>query len=125
MKNKLYLLFLFTGLITNSTFSQINIAAIQKDYDNLSYYKLIEELLPEVEKSKEPSKILLLADSYFFNGQMEEASKWYKELSTENLDKETLFRYVQSLKAIENYSLADKMMIKFIELNPNLSLIHI
>ena len=111
MKNKLYLLFLFTGFITNFTFSQINIAAIQKDYDNLSYYKLIEELLPEVEKSKEPSKILLLADSYFFNGQMEEASKWYKELSTENLDKETLFRYVQSLKAIENYSLADKMMI--------------
>ena len=119
MKNKLYLLFLFTGLITNSTFSQISIEAIQKDYDNLSYYKLIEELLPEVEKSKEPSKILLLADSYFFNGQMEEASKWYKELSTENLDKEILFRYIQSLKAIENYSLADKMMIKFIELNPN------
>ena len=119
MKNKLYLLFLFTGLITNSTFSQINIETIQKDYDNLSYYKLIQELLPEVEKSKEPSKILLLADSYFFNGQMEEASRWYKELSTENLNKETLFRYVQSLKAVKNYSLADKIMMTFINLNPN------
>ncbi len=119
MKNRLHLLFLFTGFLTNLSFSQINIETIQKDYDNLSYYKLIQELLPEVEKSNEPSKILLLADSYFFNGQMEEASNWYKELASESFDKETLFRYVQSLKAVKNYSLADKIMITFINLNPN------
>lgn len=119
MKNRLHLLFLFTGFLTNFSFSQINIETIQKDYDNLSYYKLIQELLPEVEKSNEPSKILLLADSYFFNGQMEEASNWYKELASESFDKETLFRYVQSLKAVKNYSLADKIMITFINLNPN------
>lgn len=119
MKNRLHLLFLFTGFLTNLSFSQINAESIQKDYDNLSYYKLIQELLPEVEKSNEPSKILLLADSYFFNGQMEEASNWYKELASESFDKETLFRYVQSLKAVKNYSLADKIMITFINLNPN------
>lgn len=119
MKNRLHLLFLFTGFLTNLSFSQINAESIQKDYDNLSYYKLIQELLPEVEKSNEPSKILLLADSYFFNGQMEEASNWYKELALESFDKETLFRYVQSLKAVKNYSLADKIMITFINLNPN------
>ncbi len=119
MKNRLHLLFLFTGFLTNLSFSQINAESIQKDYDNLSYYKLIQELLPEVEKSNEPSKILLLADSYFFNGKMEEASNWYKELASESFDKETLFRYVQSLKAVKNYSLADKIMITFINLNPN------
>ena len=119
MKNKFYLLFLFIGLIFNISFSQKNIDGIKKDYDNLSYYKLIQDLLPQVEKSKEPTKVLLLADSYFFNGQMEEASRWYKELASENFDKETLFKYIQALKAVENYSLADKMMTRFIELNPN------
>ncbi|MBR9915321.1 MAG: OmpA family protein [Algicola sp.] len=87
-----------------------------KEYDNLAYLKTSEILL-EVANNGYKSVDLLqkLANSFYFNNQMEEAAKWYGELMTmtDDLDPEYYFRYAQSLKSIENYSESDIWMKKF------------
>ncbi|WP_299339352.1 OmpA family protein [uncultured Psychroserpens sp.] len=89
-----------------------------KEYDNLAYLKTSEILL-EVANNGYKSVDLLqkLANSFYFNNQMEEAAKWYGELMAmdETLDPEYYFRYAQALKSIENYSESDKWMKKFAE----------
>ena len=123
MKNRFLINILFSILIVNVSLGQNpKIKNLQKDYDNLSYFKIIDELLPMVIKNNDPSKILIIANSYYFNGQMKESSEWYQKvlsLDSSQLTKEDYFRYVQSLKTIENYSEADKIMRRFIELYPN------
>ena len=52
---------------------------------------------------------------------MEEASKWYGELMTlnvEELDPENHFRYSQALKGIGDYAKADTVLREFIALKP-------
>ncbi|WP_271782123.1 OmpA family protein [Aquimarina algiphila] len=63
-----------------------------------------------------------LADSYYFTGDLEGSVIWYKKLFKEypkDLDAEYLFRYAQSLKSIELYSEADKVMDEFNTLTGN------
>lgn len=89
-----------------------------KEYDNLAYLKTSEILLEVAEKGYKSVDLLQkLANSFYFNNQMEEAAKWYGELMAmnENVDPEYYFRYAQSLKSIENYSESDKWMKKFAE----------
>ncbi len=89
-----------------------------KEYDNLAYLKTSEILL-EVANNGYKSVDLLqkLANSFYFNNQMEEAAKWYGELMTisEDVDPEYYFRYAQALKSIKNYSEADSWMKKFVQ----------
>ena len=120
MKNRLFIISLFTLCLVKVCFGQKNKKA-QKVYDNLSYTKIIEQLSSSAKVGKDDTKTLLLANSYYFNGQMENASRWYNQLLSLNedaLDKEIYFRYSQSLKAIENYSESDRIMKKFIKLYP-------
>ena len=87
-----------------------------KAYDNLSYLKTSEILL-EVAENGYTSEDLLekLANSFYFNNNMEQAAKWFGELmeENENIDPEYYFRYAQALKSIENYTESDKWMKKF------------
>ncbi len=59
-----------------------------------------------------------LGDSYYFNGEYEDASKWYGALFSfsEDIDKEYVYRYAQSLKTIGKYSTADRIMDKLNEM---------
>ena len=122
MKNRLFIISLFTLCLVKVCFGQKNKnKKAQKEYDNLSYTKIIEQLSSSAKVGKDETKTLLLANSYYFNGQMENASRWYNQLLSLNedaLDKEIYFRYSQSLKAIENYSESDRIMKKFIKLYP-------
>ena len=48
----------------------------------------------------------LLADSFYFTGDLQDAVEWYEKLIKEypqGLDPEYLFRYSQSLKSVERY----------------------
>ncbi|MFC5045950.1 OmpA family protein [Aquimarina hainanensis] len=57
-----------------------------------------------------------LGDSYYFNGELEDASKWYERLLSEyeqEVDPEYLFRYAQSLKSVRRYDESDQVMEKF------------
>ncbi|MCB0375184.1 MAG: hypothetical protein KDD04_04635, partial [Sinomicrobium sp.] len=63
-----------------------------------------------------------LGDSYYFNGEPEEALKWYEKLAAEYAEEtnmEYLFRYVQCLKGAERYKEADEMTEKFSAVIPN------
>ncbi|MBW2939065.1 OmpA family protein [Aureisphaera sp. CAU 1614] len=53
-----------------------------------------------------------LGDSYYFNGEYEDAAKWYGALFSfsEDINKEYLYRYAQSLKTIGKYATADRIM---------------
>ena len=88
-----------------------------KEYDNLAYLKTSEILLEVAENGfKSVDLLQKLANSFYFNNQMEEAAKWYGELMTmdvDGIDPEYYFRYAQALKSIENYSESDKWMKKF------------
>ncbi len=89
-----------------------------KEYDNLAYLKTSEILLEVAENGfKSVDLLQKLANSFYFNNQMDEAAKWYGELMAmnEDVDSEYYFRYAQSLKSIENYTESDKWMKKFAE----------
>jgi hypothetical protein len=72
------------------------------------------EIYARSEKNQETLKHL--GDSYYFNTDMKNASKWYADLVnnfSENLDNKYLFRYAQSLKGIKKYEEADIWMNKY------------
>ncbi len=69
-----------------------------------------------------PELFKKLGDSYYFNAQLEDAVIWYEKLTTtytEEIDPEYLFRYSQSLKSVERYDEADKVMEQFNTLTGN------
>lgn len=106
-------------LVISSGYAQKEkIRQASRAYDNLSYLKTSEILL-EVAESGYTSEDLLekLANSFYFNNNMQQAAKWYGELmaKNENIDPEYYFRYAQALKSIENYAESDKWMKKFAE----------
>jgi len=64
---------------------------------------------------KTPEILQKLGDSYYFNGELENAVEWYAELVTKysDFDAEYLFRYAQSLRGLELYKEADKILKKY------------
>jgi len=122
MKKRLIILSIFASLFINISFGQKGIIkSAQKKYDKLSYVKTTEQLLELAQNGTNSVDVLQnLANAYYFNGKMEDASKWYEKLIDLNqeIDTETYFRYAQSLKALKNYTKADKVMLNFSELNP-------
>ncbi len=119
MKTKNILSVLTLSLCITFSYAQRDkVRQANKEFDNLAYVKTSEILLKVAENGYKTVDILQkLGDSFYFNNQMEEASKWYSELMAmnENVDPEYYFRYAQSLKSIENYSESDKWMKKFHE----------
>lgn len=105
-----------TLVVSLSYAQKEKIRQASRAYDNLSYLKTSEILL-EVAENGYTSEDLLekLANSFYFNNNMQQAAKWYGELMAKNanIDPEYYFRYAQALKSIENYSESDKWMKKF------------
>jgi len=57
-----------------------------------------------------------LGDSYYYNGQLDEALKWYDNLYSKyksTISGEYLFKYSQALKSVKNYAKADQIMEEF------------
>lgn len=93
-----------------------------KEYDKFAYVKTTEILQEVVDNGYTTAPILQkLANSYYFNHEMEKAATSYKALFEldENQDTEYHFRYAVALRSIENYDEADRIMKKFHELQPN------
>ncbi|MEM5565561.1 OmpA family protein [Psychroserpens sp. AS72] len=119
MKTHKIIFILALSLVFSSGYAQKGkIRQASKEYDNLAYLKTSEILLEVAEKGYTSVDLLQkLANSFYFNNQMEEAAKWYGELMAmnENIDAEYYFRYAQALKSVENYEESDKWMKKFAE----------
>jgi outer membrane protein OmpA-like peptidoglycan-associated protein len=117
MKTHKIIYILALSLVFSSGYAQKSkIRQATKEYDNLAYLKTSEILLEVAEKGFTSVDLLQkLANSFYFNNQMEKAAKWYGELMTmnEELDPEYFFRYAQALKSVENYTESDKWMKKF------------
>lgn len=94
--------------------SQLNSA--DKKYAKYSYIDAIEIYEKVAEKGHKSADLFMkLGNSYYFNGELDKAAKWYKELFAlnESVEPEYYFRYAQSLKSIEDYENANKYLSLF------------
>lgn len=72
----------------------------------------------EIYETKERSQTVLqnLADSYYYNTNLQKAIKTYRELFItygDSIDIEYHFRYAQALKGVRNYKEADKQLSRY------------
>jgi len=115
----LTLLTIFSLAVTGQ---EKKIKSVQDDYTDFAYIKTSEVLLEVANKGyKSVDLFQKLANSYYFNNDMKNASKWYGELMAlkEVIDPEYYFRYALALKGIKDYEGSDKWMKKFNALKPD------
>ncbi len=111
-----FVVFFFVG----ATFSQERkLKTAQSQYDKYEYINAQETYLKVVKKGYKSADLYKnLGNSYYFNSQFEEASKWYEELVNSypsEVEPEYYFRYAQTLKSVGRYDDADVFMNKFVE----------
>ena len=80
---------------------------------NRTFYSLAIPMYEEAFKEKQNAEIVgNLADAYFYNNNLINAKKYYTILIknfNQNLSEDYFFRYIQTLKATGDYTLADKI----------------
>lgn len=111
------LLICLTLLITFSTnvYSQKSqIKSADKDYENYAYIDAIKTYEKVAEKGyKSADMFKKLGNSYYFNAQLQQASKWYEalfEMNPNDIEAEYYFRYAQSLRSINQNDKANKII---------------
>ena len=111
---------LFSSVLQSQT-KQLEKA--NRSFAQFSYIDAREAYLEVVKKGYVSQDVIeKIADSYYFNAELSEASEWYARLYKEykdSIDSEYLFRYSQTLKSIEDYSKADQIMEEYNKLNGN------
>ncbi|MQP23478.1 OmpA family protein [Flavobacterium sp. LMO8] len=113
---KLYTL-VFVLSITIGAFGQaFKLKKADKKYEKYSYIDAIEVYEKVAEKGYKSVELFeKLGNAYYFNGELDKASKWYDELFALNqeVDSEYYFRYAQALKAKGNYEKSNQYMELF------------
>ena len=115
MKTKLFI-FLFA---LSSTFMVAQKKLADKFFTNYSYVKATELYEEAVKKGDSSEHVLTrLGDCYYNNSKSKEAALWYGKAvhKYDKVNPEYIFKYIQSLRSIENYAEADKWLIKFKEI---------
>ena len=114
MKNYIFLFITIINLFSFSGYSQkAKIAVAEKKYNNYAYIDAIKTYERIAKKGyKSVDLFQKLGNSYYFNAEYDQASKWYDELfaMTSDLDSEYYYRYAQSLKSIGQNDKANAMM---------------
>lgn len=105
-------------LFFNATTAQENkIKTGDKEFDSYNFIDARNIYLGVVDNGYASQDIYeKLGDSYYFNAELDKASKWYAKLYYEfknTVQPEYLFRYSQTLKNIGNYEASDKVMQDF------------
>ncbi|WP_298500460.1 OmpA family protein [uncultured Algibacter sp.] len=123
MKKRIYILSILSALVFNISFAQkVKASRAIKKYENLSYIDSRNQLLELAAKEDAPAEVLeKLANTYYFNGDMVEASNWYEKLFNlkESTDPENFFRYALALKAQEQYAKADTVLNDYAKIRPD------
>lgn len=84
-----------------------------KDYNGYAFMDAREHYIKAVENGYRSKEILArLGDSYYFNGEYEDAAKWYGAMFEydSEVSNEYLHRYAVSLKSMERYETSDRIM---------------
>lgn len=114
---------MFVIVCSSTAFTQNGkLQSAKSNYEDFAYVKTSEVLLEVANKGyKSVDLFQKLANSFYFQNKMEEATKWYGELMAMNevIDPEYYFRYALALKGTKDYEGSDKWMKKFNELKPN------
>ncbi|WP_323789750.1 OmpA family protein [Psychroserpens sp.] len=119
MKTKSLILF----FVLSSTFMIAQEKLADKFFGNYSYVKATE-LYKEVLKKGDTSVHVLtrLGDCYYNNSKSEDAAQWYKKALQKydsDVNPEYIYKYIQSLRSLGNYSEANVWMKKFTEIQNN------
>ena len=89
-------------------------------YKNFSYVDAIKIYERIAQKGFVNQEMLeSLGNSYYYNAEYKKALPWYEQLFEEGkykVEPEYYYRYAQTLKSVGDYTQADKMMAKFVEL---------
>jgi outer membrane protein OmpA-like peptidoglycan-associated protein/tetratricopeptide (TPR) repeat protein len=91
-----------------------------RQYGDLAYVDAIKTYERIAEKGYKSAEIFQkLGNSYYFNGKLKEANRWYTELfyMNQELDPEYYYRYSQTLKANGEYDKANEYLDKFNKLS--------
>ncbi|RMA64722.1 OmpA family protein [Ulvibacter antarcticus] len=99
------ILILFIGF-TVVSHAQADLKRANKYFENAYYFEAIPLYESIVKKNNASEVVQKLADSYYNTGNFKAASRWYRYLSNKfgnDLEETALFKYVQTLKAIESY----------------------
>lgn len=118
---KKHILLIATILIVfQAGFSQNrSVLKANKTYDQFSYIKAINiyERIAEKNPANASADIYKkLGNSYYFNADYKSASKWYGkliDLKDANTEPDYIYRYAQTLKALEDYVQSDNLMQQF------------
>jgi outer membrane protein OmpA-like peptidoglycan-associated protein/tetratricopeptide (TPR) repeat protein len=113
-------IFLYITIISvfsfNSYAQKSKTTSSDKKYDSYAYIKAVSTYERVAGKGyKSEDMFQKLGNSYYFNGELEKAAKWYGELFTLNPNQESeyCYRYAQSLKAIGQTDKANQMLETF------------
>ncbi|WP_298951616.1 OmpA family protein [uncultured Nonlabens sp.] len=120
MFKKLYiLLFVFSSSLSFS--QEKKIGSSNKNYENYAFIEAQKMYLEIVNNGYESVELFQkLGDTYYFNNDYKNAHKWYSKLFEYNQDtisKEYYFRFIQSLKAVGDYTKANSLLDKYRRIN--------
>lgn len=124
MKSKQFIYIAALLLLANPDLlaQKIKVAKADKTYDRFGYMDAIKVYEHVAQKGYESKEIFeKLANSYYFNGELPTAAKWYDKLFAAGApaQPEYYYRYAQSLKATGDSEKADAIMAQFSNLTPN------
>lgn len=109
MKTRYTLLLICFYFVSFGQISQLKTA--DKKYEKYSYIDAIQIYEKVADKGYKSAELFKkLGNSYYFNAELDKASKWYEELFklNEEVEPEYYFRYAQCLKATKDYENANK-----------------
>lgn len=115
MKTFVYTIFL-SVFAFQANAQKTRVAIADKKYDKNAFVDAISIYEQVAKKGYKDEKMFQkLGNAYYFNAELETASKWYSELYAMNQSQEPEFyyRYSQTLKSITDYTKADKMLEQF------------
>lgn len=91
-----------------------------KAYTNLAYVNAIETYEKVAEQGyKSLDLFQKLGNSYYFNGKLNQANKWYTEMFAlnEKVEPEYYYRYSLTLKSVGDYKKANEYLDKFYQMS--------
>ncbi len=106
----------FSNVNAQNPFTNMNVKYADKKYEEYAYADAIKAYESVIEKeSANEGVVKRLANSYYFNGELTSALKWYDQLFQINADQEAeyFYRYAQCLKSSGNYRKSDEVLEKF------------